>query len=243
MKKIRRKLIRWGIGFLIVLGLFFYGIKLYFTHVHPIKPQLEAKVAEVEKALNVDHPLKNDQIPEMYKKAVIATEDRRFAWDPGIDPIGILRSVQVDLTKHQLVQGGSTITQQLVDNTFLKRSKSFDYKLKQSLYAIGIYDTVSKTKVFTMYTNIIYFGHGAYGLYNASKTYFDKTPDQLNAGELALLAGIPNSPNNYDPFKNLKLSIKRQKVVVMNMVEMGVITQEEAQTILNLPLRFASNKK
>ena len=142
-----------------------------------------------------------NDIPEMYRNAIIATEDRSFFTNIGIDFRGTLRAVFVDVGGGQALQGGSTITQQLIHNTLLSdMSKSLTWKLRESIYAIGVYDTMSKQETFAFYTNVIYFGHGANGLYQAAETYFGKAPSELNAGELTMLAGLPNAPSDYDPY-------------------------------------------
>jgi membrane peptidoglycan carboxypeptidase len=108
--------------------------------------------------------------------------------------------------------------------------------LTESAYAIGVYDTMSKQETFAFYTNVIYFGHGAYGLYQAAETYFGKTPSALNAGELTMLAGLPNGPSVYDPYKNMALAIKRQHLVIQNMVNNGVISELQARQIISEPI-------
>jgi len=241
-KAFRKKVLKAIVLIGLVLGLFLYGIKFYYTELDPMKPKLNSRVETVEKQYHI-HPIAYKEIPTTYRQAVIDTEDRRFTWDPGIDPIGIIRSIGVDLVKSQYAQGGSTITQQVVDNTFLERDKSLSYKIKQTIYAIGIYDTFPKQDVFEIYANIIYFGHGAYGLVNASETYFGKKPSELNDGELTMLAGIPNSPNRFDPLKHYADSRKRQAAVVQNMVDVGDLTSKEAQQVLNEPIRLLNASK
>lgn len=221
--------------FLILMG--FASLNYYFTHIFVIRTKIIASVEQKIHEYHI-HALSFNEIPIVYQKAVISTEDRRFWTDPGIDPIGIIRSLIVDVQKDGYIEGGSTITQQLVDNTILKHQKTIKYKLTQALYAIGLYDTMSKRKVFTLYANIIYFGHGAYGLYNAAETYFGKTPSQLNSGELTLLAGLPNAPSVYDPFKSISLARQRQKVVIDNMVDSGSISQTSATHILKEPIHL-----
>jgi monofunctional glycosyltransferase len=240
-KAFKRKVLKTILLIGVVLSLFLYGIKFFYTQLDPMKPKLTERVKAVETQYQI-RPIKYKAIPKTYRQAVIATEDRRFSWDPGIDPIGIIRSVGVDLVKSQYAQGGSTITQQVVDNTFLERNKSLVYKVKQTIYAIGIYDTFQKQDVFEMYANIIYFGHGAYGLVNASETYFGKKPGELNDGELTMLAGIPNSPNQFDPLRNYAASRKRQAAVVQNMVDSGYLTQQEAEKVLKEPIRLIKTK-
>lgn len=236
-----RKLIKLVLMCAVLATLFLYGFKIYVTRIDPLKPRLEAQVQALEKEYNV-RPISYENIPKFYIEAVIATEDRRFFSDPGIDPIGILRSAVVDVSQKKYAQGGSTITQQLVDNTYLSRNKSMMYKLTQSLYAIGIYDTVPKKEVFEMYANLIYFGEGAYGLNNASNTYFKKRPPILNKGELAMLAGIPNSPNNFDPLTHYDQARAREQAVLGNMVAMSYLTENEAKQIFDAPIRLKKGK-
>jgi membrane peptidoglycan carboxypeptidase len=177
-----------------------------------------------------------NDIPEMFRNAITATEDRSFFTNKGIDVRGTMRAIAVDVGSGPL-QGGSTITQQLIHNTILSNtSKSLSWKLVESTYAIGIYDTMSKQETFAFYTNVIYFGHGANGLYQASETYFGKAPTQLNAGELTMLAGIPNAPSVYDPYKNMTLAIERQHIVIQNMVNSRMISESQAKQIIREPI-------
>lgn len=222
---------------LIFLALLLGGVNLYFRFVFPIKTAVLSAASDTIQEQHV-HVLSYEQIPLMFKDAVIATEDRRFYNDPGIDPVGILRSLIVDIQQDGYVEGGSTITQQLVDNTLLSKKKTLHRKTLQVIYAIGIYDTMSKKTVFQMYTNVIYFGHGAYGLYNAAETYFGRPPQACNAGELTMLAGLPNAPSAYDPFKAMALARERQNVVLENMVDAGIISSQKAAQIYKEPIHL-----
>lgn len=222
---------------ILIIVLVITGLDFYFHFGSNFQGTINNRIHEKIKERHI-HPLTFSQIPSMYREAVIATEDRRFWWDPGIDPVGILRSLAIDIQHGSLVQGGSTITQQLIDNTILQRQKTVSYKAHQAFYALGIYDTFSKKQTFTMYANMIYFGNGAYGLYNAAVTYFGKSPKNLNAGELTMLAGLPNSPTVYDPLKHLKLARERQTHVLKNMVGSGVISKKIAQQIFNQPIQL-----
>ena len=114
--------------------------------------------------------------------------------------------------------------------------KTVSWKILEGIYAIGVYDTLSKEDTFALYTNVIYFGHGAYGLPQAAKIYFGKTPSELNQGEMTLLAGLPNAPSDYDPYKNMKLARERQVHVVQCMIDNGVMTESEAKRIINDPI-------
>ncbi len=234
---VTRLLIRIVLSCLALVALFAAGIYVYAVYVNPLPPRVLAAAADRVKTFHI-HELSYNQIPVGFRKAIIATEDRRFAWDPGIDPVGIARAIYVDVRKGALLQGGSTITQQLVDNTILNQNRTVTRKVLQVINAVGVYDTMSKKEVFTLYANMIYFGNGAYGLYNAAKTYFGVRPSLLNEGELALLAGLPNAPSAYDPFTSLPLARSRERVVLINMVSDGILTQARADAIYALPIHL-----
>lgn len=220
-----------------LVAVILFAVNLYFRHVDPIASQVR-DAAKARIASKHIQPLTYRQIPEVFRYAIVATEDRRFTWDPGVDPVGILRSIVVDVEKDGYVEGGSTITQQLVDNTILGKQKTITRKLKQTFYAIGLYDTLSKDETFTLYVNVIYYGNGAYGLQNAAYTYFGRPVSQLNSGELTMLAGLPNAPSAYDPFHSMQLARARQRIVIDNMVDSGVLTTEEAAAIYNMPIHL-----
>ena len=213
-----------------------YGIKYYFTHVDPIAAKVRQDVMQ-RISLRHGHFLTYSQIPATYRKAVVSTEDRTFYSNIGIDPVAIIRASLVDLESGKFVQGGSTITQQLVHNTVLRHTKkSIPWKMVEIIDAIGLYDTMSKDEILTLYANDIYFGNGAYGIYQAAHTYFGRVPARLNQGELTMLAGIPNSPTLFDPFHSLTLAKKRQNVVLNSMVATGVISTHKAKEIAHQPI-------
>lgn len=223
------------LGTVVIGALGFGGLYVYFTNFFPISSKLSQATALRIETHHI-HPLTFKQIPETFLRAIIATEDRHFYSEPGIDPEGIIRAAVVDIQAGAYVQGGSTITQQLVDNTLLGKQKTLHRKILQALYAIGIYDTVSKLDVLTLYTNLIYYGHGAYGLYNAAETYFGKPPWKLNNNQLTLLAGLPNSPHLLNPDHSLRLAELRQRQVIDSMVDTHVISNRKASHILAEPL-------
>jgi len=236
MKRFIKGMLKFMIFIFIVLSVSWFGLKYYFSHVNIIADKVRSEVSTQVQAHHSQLLTYND-IPEMYRNAIIATEDRSFFTNRGIGIKGTIRAAFVDVGSGQSLQGGSTITQQLIHNTLLSNmSKSLTWKLLESAYAIGVYDTMSKQETFAFYTNVIYFGHGANGLYQAAYTYFGKTPSQLNAGELTMLAGIPNSPSVYDPYKNRTLAIKRQHIVIQNMVDNSVINESQAKQIISEPI-------
>ncbi len=233
MQRFIKGLFKFMIFIVAVLCIGWFGIKYYFTHVNIIADQVRGNVFTQVHA-NHSQLLSYNDIPEMYRNAIIATEDRSFFTNIGIDFRGTLRAIFVDVGGGQTLQGGSTITQQLIHNTLLSnQSKSLTWKLRESIYAIGAYDTMSKQETFAYYTNVIYFGHGANGLYQAAETYFGKSPSELNTGELTMLAGLPNAPSVYDPYKNMILARERQHLVIQSMVDNGLISEAQAKQILN----------
>ena len=234
MQRFIKGMFKFMIFVFVFLCISWFGLKYYFSHVNIIANQVRSDVLTKVQARHSKLLTYND-IPIMYRNAVISTEDRSFFTNKGIDIKGTMRAVSVDVgSSGQSLQGGSTITQQLIHNTLLSNtSKSLMWKLRESAYAIGMYDTMSKQETFAFYSNVIYFGHGANGLYQAAETYFGKTPSELNAGELTMLAGLPNSPSVYDPYKSRTLAIKRQHVVIQNMVDNGVISKSQAKQITN----------
>ncbi|MDQ7092259.1 biosynthetic peptidoglycan transglycosylase [Desulfosporosinus sp. PR] len=231
-----KRSVKFLILMVITLYIGWFGMKYYFTHMNRIADLVRNDVAAQIHSHN-SRFLKYNEIPVLYRNAVVATEDRSFFTNRGIDFTGTLRAVFVDVASGQSRQGGSTITQQLVHNTLLsKETKSLLWKIEETFYAIGLYDTMNKQETFELYANIIYFGHGAQGLYQASQTYFEKSPSELNAGELAMLAGLPNAPGVYDPYKNLTLARERQDLVVQSMVNDGVINEFQAEQVMKQPI-------
>lgn len=157
-------------------------------------------------------PLKD--VPKDLQNAFVATEDSRFYTHHGIDPIGILRAIWVNIVHSGVSEGGSTITQQLARNAFLSQDRTFKRKISEALLALKIEQHYTKDEILEMYMNQIYFGQGAYGVQSASHVYFGKDASQLTLAQAALIAGLPQSPNYYSPFNDLEASKKRQSVVL-----------------------------
>ncbi|HIE59661.1 MAG TPA: PBP1A family penicillin-binding protein [Persephonella sp.] len=169
-----------------------------------------------------------EKIPDFVKNAFIATEDKSFYTNIGIDFEGILRAFINNIKAGHIVEGGSTISQQLVKNLFLSSERSFSRKFKELILAIKLNRRYSKDKILEMYLNQIYLGHGAYGVEAASQVYFGKHVWELNICEAAVLAGLPKAPSKYDPFKNIEEATERRDIVLSRMVEEGYISNEEA---------------
>jgi penicillin-binding protein 1A len=168
------------------------------------------------------------QIPTSLRDAILATEDRRFYSHWGVDPIGIGRAVYQNYRRRRIVEGGSTITQQLTKVLFLTPDKSLERKLKEAILAIELERRYSKDRILEMYLNQVYFGHGAYGVEAAARTYFGKSVSELSVRESALLAGLPRAPTSYSPFDHADAAKRRREVVLRRMVEFGALKEAEA---------------
>jgi penicillin-binding protein 1A len=172
------------------------------------------------------------QIPDHVRKAFISVEDIRFYTHPGVDFIGTLRALWHDIKAGGIVEGGSTITQQLARMLFLKPDKSIKRKIKEAALSIRIERRYTKDEILGMYLNQAYFGTRAYGIEAASHTYFGKSAEDLNIAEAALLASMPKAPSVYSPFKNPEKAKERRKTVLQQMLNHKFITDaqyEEAE--------------
>ena len=170
------------------------------------------------------------------KLAIVAVEDKRFYEHRGVDIHGILRAVWQDVRNKKVVEGGSTITQQFVKNTYLHGQRSIGRKLKEAALAWQLEQRWSKDKILTAYLNTIYFGNGAYGIEQACLTYFHHKASSMSWAEAALLAGIPSDPNLYDPVANPKAARERREVVLRDLLGQRDITRAEFVAANQRPL-------
>ena len=176
-------------------------------------------------------------------QALVAVEDSRFFKHKGVDYIAVTRAIVKDIIHVSLKEGGSTLTQQLAKVVFLTSEKTLTRKLKEAALAFKIEKNLTKEEILELYLNKVYFGHGAYGVEMAARTYFGKSARQLTLAEAALLAGLVKAPNTYSPFNDLARARERQNVVLMRMEEEGYITRKEREDAFMQPLRLASLKK
>jgi penicillin-binding protein 1A len=183
--------------------------------------------------------VKLDKVPRDLVNAFVATEDKDFYRHHGINVKGIARATLYNIQSRDLTgQGASTITQQLARNAFLSFDKRWERKLKEIIIAFKLESAYSKDEILSMYLNKINFGAGAYGVQAAANTYFGKDVSQLSLAESALLAGLPQSPNAYNPFQYYDRAKARQKIVLNNMVNCGYIDAAEAQAASEAELVF-----
>ena len=209
---------------LTVLGVGVDGWRLYRNAVE--QTGIEQAVEQV-RAQEGCTPL--NQLPTLYPQAVVAVEDRRFYDHNGVDPIAIARAVWVNLRTGSLAEGGSTLTQQLAKNLYFTQEKKFTRKVAEVFTAWDLERRYTKDEILELYINSIYYGEGYYGIYSASRGYFGKDPAEMTDYECTLLAGVPNAPSVYAPTVNPDLAAQRQRQVVDSLVDMGCITEQQAQ--------------
>jgi penicillin-binding protein 1A len=178
------------------------------------------------------------QIPQSLQDAFVATEDYRFFEHKGIDFRGISRALYEDIRSRSKVQGGSTITQQLVKNLFFTQEKTWWRKIAEMAYAVRIEQQYSKKQILEAYLNNIYLGHGSWGVGAASGVYFGKHVQELNIQECALLAGLARGPEYYSPFRHPKAALERRNLILRLMVERGYLRQGARQVLAKAPVQI-----
>lgn len=250
--------------FVVICAVFLAGIvslQLYLTSQPPIKnleqfkPNIVTKFyshdGEVIKTFTAYTFMKVElkDVPEDFVHAILATEDKNFYNHHGYDIFGLVRSSIQNVMARRVVQGASTITQQLARILFLSNERTFTRKIKELVIAARIEKTISKDQILEMYLNNVYLGSGAYGIEGAAKIYFNKHIKECTLPELALIAGLPQAPSVYSPFNNLDLAVKRRNQVLTRMYKMRYITKkqyEEAKkakvTLNSMPQFYTTNK-
>jgi penicillin-binding protein 1A len=176
-----------------------------------------------------------DRIPNFLIQAFVAGEDARFFQHKGLDYLAILRALFRNLFSGEIVQGGSTITQQVVKSLLLSPEKSFSRKIREAILAYKIENYLTKEEILFLYLNQIYLGHGAYGVAVAAENYFGKTLGELNIAEAALLAGLPQAPSKNSPYQHPQQAKKRQLYILNRMAEEGFISSSEASKAAQTP--------
>ena len=187
-------------------------------------------------------PVKLNELSKYVYQAAIAVEDKDFFKHNGISPLGgIIRAAKETILKKQL-QGGSTITQQLVKSALLTPERTIRRKIKEIILALWTERMYTKNEILEMYLNQVPYGGSSYGIEEASKTYFSKSSKNLNLSEAALLAGLPQAPSLYSPFSNPTLAKTRRNQVLKNMLEEKFITNEQYEKAIKSPLNVSSPK-
>ncbi len=174
-----------------------------------------------------------DEMSPHIPEAVIAIEDRRFYWHPGLDPVGLVRAAIANIRAGRIVQGGSTITQQLAKNLFLKPDRTFARKIQEVVLAAWLEAKLSKREILELYLNRVYMGAGAYGVDAAAHRYFGKSARNVTLAEAATLAGLLKAPAKYSPISDPELAAGRAAIVVMAMHDAGFVEAREASIALS----------
>jgi penicillin-binding protein 1A len=243
-----KSLINWG-GTVMLWGLLLVGIILgYFAYTLPDISGIDVIEKRPSIVLETRHNarfatygdlygrlLKPDEIPEVMKQAVLATEDSYFYQHFGVNPVSLVRAAWRNYQAGRVVAGGSTITQQLAKNLFLTPERSMGRKIREVLLAFWLEANYSKEEILALYLNRVYFGSGTYGIDAATRKYFAKPIEQLSTSEAALLAGLLKAPTYYAPTVNLKRSQQRSTVVIRRMQEEGYLTKAEADQLVKKP--------
>ena len=189
--------------------------------VYHFKESLEAKVDRKQFVSSKD-------IPDMMKKAIVATEDRRFYDHGALDLVSVTRALVTNYMAGQTLEGGSTIAQQTVKNIFLSHDRTLSRKIEELALAVRLEKNYTKDEILELYLNTIYFGHGAYGIKDAARIYFGKDVKDLNVSQCAMLAGLPQAPSVYDPITHPEEGIRRMAVVLTLMAQQEYISSEDA---------------
>ncbi len=245
-----RKLLLWSflLGFIVAILGALAGVGVYFyistdlprisslTEYHPpiittVYSDDGRKIAEFFEERRIIKPL--DEMPPALINAFIAAEDSRFYKHKGIDFYSIIRAFFKNLEAGTIVQGGSTITQQVTKSFLLSPERSYTRKLKEAILAYRIDKAFNKEEILYLYLNQIYLGHGAYGVEAAAENYFGKSVKELNLAECAILAGLPQAPSKYSPFKHPERAKQRQIYVLNRMVDEGYISNIQATEAIN----------
>jgi penicillin-binding protein 1A len=233
----------------VFVGLFLGGAYFYFTKSLPQISSLKdyrppiittvysddnRKIAEFFKERRIIVP--HEKIAKTLIDAFVAAEDARFYKHEGIDFFSVVRAFLKNIEAGTIIQGGSTITQQVAKSFFLSAERSYSRKIREAFLAYRIDKAFSKEEILFLYLNQIYLGHGAYGVGAASENYFGKSIDELNLAECALLAGLPQAPSRYSPFVHPEQAKQRQIYVLNRMMDEGYITNLQATEAINVEM-------
>jgi len=177
----------------------------------------------------VGEPLRLSDLPPYLPAAAVAVEDRRFWQHPGIDPIGLARAVWVNLTSGRVVQGGSTITQQVAKNLFLTNARTLRRKVQELLLTLWLEHTFTKREILEIWLNRVYLGSGTWGIDAAARMYFGVSARRVTLWQAAMLAGLPRAPSRFNPRADPSAAAARAREVLTAMVDTGAITAEQAR--------------
>lgn len=242
-----RKMIRFGIicTILLVVGVFIYIKVSPIPEIYSANnlTLLDNEGEAFFKGNESKEWVSLDEISNYVVVATVNTEDKSFYKHHGFDIKRIIKAGYVNIVNHSTVQGASTITQQYAKNLFLDFEKTWKRKWDEMWYTIKIEANYSKDQILEGYLNTINYGHGRYGIENASKFYFNKSAKELDLAEAAMLCGIPKAPSNYSPFINLEAAKERQNLILNTLVKNGVISEKEKEEAYNEELVFSGTQE
>lgn len=242
-----RKMIRFGIicTILLVVGVFIYIKVSPIPEIYSANnlTLLDNEGEAFFKGNESKEWVSLDEISNYVVVATINTEDKSFYKHHGFDIKRIIKAGYINIINHSTVQGASTITQQYAKNLFLDFEKTWKRKWDEMWYTIKIEANYSKNQILEGYLNTINYGHGRYGIENASKFYFNKSAKELDLAEAAMLCGIPKAPSNYSPFINLEAAKERQNLILNTLVKNGVISEKEKEEAYNEDLVFSGTQE
>lgn len=231
-----KKLIKTLLAFLLAAAIIAAGIAVYYLfqgygmYIDAVDASpMEDKIQNIQ-AQNDFVPY--SEMPMFYITAVVAVEDRRFFDHGGVDFISIARAVIVDVQTKSAREGGSTLTQQVAKNMYFTQEKKLERKFAEGFAAAKLETICSKTEIFELYANSIYFGSGYYGLSEAAMGYYGKKPSELTEYECAMLAGLPNAPSAYSPDTSPELAVQRTAKVIRSMADSGYIDEAKAAELI-----------
>ena len=241
---------------ILAVGVAVFGVKVYRDYVAELPPLTELERYETsapgvtriyasdgtllaELAREYSSYTRIEDIPEPLIQAFLAAEDRRFFVHDGLDYRGLARAVLANLRSGTVVQGGSTITQQVAKKR-LTNERTLDRKIREALVSLRLEATLDKQTILEIYLNEIFFGHNAHGVAAAAQRYFEKSLDELTLAESALIAGLGRAPSRYNPVRSPERALKRRAVVLQDMVEAGYITPAERDAAAAEPLQLST---
>ncbi len=209
--------------------LFIYGDNMYKKALDG--SSLEEVVVEIQADPSY---VSYEDLPQNYINAVISVEDHRFREHGAIDFIAIGRAIYVNVTNFALLEGGSTITQQVAKNIFyITEENPITRKAAEMITAFDLENTYTKNDILELYANTIYFGDGYYGIEEACQGYLGKSATEMTLADCTMMAGVPNAPSVYAPTANPDLTRNRQEKVISTMVENGYLSETDSQQLLN----------
>ncbi len=229
------KLLKWAVSLVLtalIIGaaaLSVFAFKGYKMYEEAVKEKPMEQMAE--EIMSREDFTEYEELPEIYKSAVISAEDKRFFSHCGVDLISIGRALWNDLKAGAFVEGGSTISQQLMKNQYFTQEKKLERKFAEIFAALELEKKYEKEEIFEMYVSTIYFGSGYYGIAEAAKGYYGKTPEELSDSEAIMLAGLPNAPSAYSLDSSPELAKQRMRQVLDKMLECETISPEEAESV------------